>query len=230
MPRNNNYNNRRSSSKASSVANQEQMLLVLNRIALLNEAETNRMVPSTPDVARMPLRKDRVYTASFSYPAGNITTNSTTETSGAFSFALSNVPGYTSWTSSFDSYRVIRAYVEFVPFISATSANATLGQLATAIDYDDSTAVPQMNLLQYDSAMLIDSGKYFERRLIPRAAKALYSGTAFTSYGQDEMAWCDTSSPTVPYYGLKYSQSVSSSANTPYSVLVTLVVNFRNNS
>lgn len=202
----------------------------LQRLITLNEAETNRMVPSTPDIPRLRLRKDRVYTASFSYTGGTITANSTAETTGAFSFQLSNVTGYTSWTSSFESYRIVAAYVEFVPFITTTTANNTQGQLATAIDYDDASPLFQMNLLQYDSFMLVDSAKYFERRVVPRAAKALYSGSAFTAYGQDTQPWIDTSSPSVPHYGIKYSQSVASSANTPYQVVCTLVVNFRNNA
>jgi len=203
---------------------------MLLQLVSLNEAQTNRMVPSTGDVPRLHLKKDRVFTASFSYSAGAITSTSMTETSGALAFALSSVPGYTSWTSSFDSYRIIRAYIEFVPFGITAAANATLGQLVTAIDYDDTTPVVQSTLLQYDSAMLVESGKYFERRLVPRAAKALYSGTAFTSYGQDANPWIDGDSPGVPHYGIKYSQSVSSTANTGYTPLVTLVVNFRNNN
>jgi len=226
MKRNN--NNRRSNSNRNRGPTKVQV--ALERLVTLNEAETNRMVPSTPDIPRIKLRKDRVFTASFSYSGPPITTNSTSETTGAITFQLSNVTGYTSWTSSFESYRIVAAYVEFVPYIGNTSANATLGQLATAIDYDDATPAFQMTLLQYDSLMLVESGRFFERRVIPRAAKALYSGTAFTSYGQDTQPWIDTSSPSVPHYGIKYAQSVSSTANTPYQSLVTLVVNFRNNS
>lgn len=203
---------------------------ILKQLVTLNEAQTNRMVPSLGDIPRLNLRKDRVFTASFAYSASPITSTSTTETSGALAFSLQNVAGYTSWTSSFDSYRIVRVYVEFVPFGISASANATLGQLVTAIDYDDSNATVQSNLLQYDSSMLIETGKYFERRLIPRAAKALYSGTAFTSYGQDEHPWIDGDSPGVPHYGIKYSQSVSNTANTGYTPLVTLLVNFRNNN
>jgi len=196
----------------------------------LNEVQTSKMVPEVPDVPRMKLAKNRVFTASFSYNAPAITSTSTAETQGAIVFTLAAVPGYTSWTQSFDAYRIVAAYVEFVPFGITPSANTTLGQIATAIDYDDSSAVPQMTLFQYDSAMLIQSGAYFERRVVPRAAKALYSGVAFTGYGQDSMTWIDSDSPSVQHYGIKYSQSVSNTAQTGYTPLVTLVVNFRNNN
>jgi len=202
----------------------------LQRLIVLNEAETLRMVPSVPDVPRMVLNKDRVFTATFSYNGGNIVSTSAAPTNGALTFILSSVPGYTSWTTSFDSYRIVRAYAEFVPFGITASANATLGQITTAIDYDDSLAMDQAALLQYDTAMLVESARYFERRLVPRAAKALYSGTAFTSYGQDTMAWIDCDSASVPHYGIKYSQGLSSTANTGYTALITLVVNFRNNN
>lgn len=209
--------------------NDEKMLIAVQRLVELNEAQTQKMVPAVQDIPRLKLRKDRVFTASFSYQAPNVTSNSTSESIGAITFALSNVPSFTNWTASFDSYRIIRAYVEFVPFGISAAANATLGQISTVIDYDDATGAFRSDLLQYDSLLIVDTGKYFERRLIPRAAKALYSGTAFTSYGQDEMPWIDADSSSVPHYGIKYSQSISSSANTGYSPLVTLLVNFRNN-
>jgi len=202
---------------------------LLQELVRYNEAETLRMVPNAPDVPRIRLGKNRVFTMSFSYIAPAITTNSTTENFSALSFALSSVPGYTSWTQSFDAYRIIAAYVEFVPTGITPSANATLGfQFITAIDYDDVTPVPQTGLLQYDSAMLVQSGMFHERRLVPRAAELLYQNPAVSGYGQATMRWIDADSPGVLHYGLKYSASISSSAQTIYTPLVTLVVNFRN--
>jgi len=233
MPRqssNNNTRNPRRGPSRSANELQEKMLVALQKLVVSNEAETNRMIPSTIDVPRLTLRKDRVFTGSFSYNGGNITSNSTAPNNGAIGIQLSLVPGYTSWTQSFDSYRIARVYVEFIPFGISAAANATLGQITTAIDYDDAAATDMATLLQYDTAMTVESGRYFERRLNPRAAKALYSGTLFNAFGQDQSPWIDSDSPSVPLYGLKYSQSISSTANTGYTVLVTLVVNFRNNN
>jgi len=201
----------------------------VKQLVTLNEAETNRMVPSVSDVPRMPLSKNRVFTASFQYTAPSITTGSSAENAGSLYFQLSNVVDNASWRSCFDAYRIVRVYVEFVPFGITASANATLGQFVSVIDYDDATPVTSDTLLQYDTAMMVQSGLYHERRLVPRTAKALYSGT-FTSYGQDTTPWIDTDSPSVQHFGIKYVQSISSTANTVYRPLVTMVVNFRNNN
>ena len=220
---------RKKKSKPHESAVMERLEETLKRLVTLNEAQTNRMVPSTPDIPRMLLAPNRVFTASFQQSAGLITSNSTSETTGALYFSLSGISGYTTWTGSFDSYRIVRIYVEFVPFGIVASANATLGQLTTAIDYDDANTTLNDTLLQNDTSMVVQTGTYFERRLRPRTAKAMYSGT-FTSYGQDDESWIDTDSPNVQYYGVKYSQSISSSANTGYRPLITYVVNFRNNN
>jgi len=227
----NNRNNRKVSKRVdgSTVAKDDKIITLLRRLVQLNEAETLRMIPGTPDVPRIIIRKDRIYTASFQQTFAPVTVNSTAESNFSMSFALSNADGYTPWTQCFDSYRIIQVVVEFISFGITPTANATLGTFTTAIDYDDATAVTSTVLTQYDTCMQVPSGQFFERRLRPRCAKALYSG-AFTSYGQDESTWIDTSSPTVQYYGIKASASVSSSANTIYRPLITYYVQFRNNS
>jgi hypothetical protein len=187
------------------------------------------MEPDIPDVPRMRLANKRVYTTAFSYTAINITGNSATPNNGALTFALANASDYTSWTNCFDSYRIVQVHVEFVPAsIGLTGTSNMNGILYSAIDYDDATTLDSTGLLQYDTVQVVNSPQFFERRLQPRAAKALYSGVAFSGYGQDTAPWIDANSPSVQHYGIKYSQSITSSAVTTYSVIVTMFVNFRN--
>jgi len=200
----------------------------MKRIMSYEDQSRNRMEPSIPDVARPILKAKKVYTTTMSLMLPVITANSTTPTQGAISFQLAGFPDYVSWTNCFDAYRIIHADVEFIPFgVGVTGTTTTNGTFYTCLDYADSTLVSFSDILQYDTRQILQSGTYFERRLTPRAADALYSG-AFTSYGQRTAPWIDTTSPNVQHYGIKYYATIASSAVTIYSPIVTITVSFRN--
>jgi len=201
---------------------------MLSRLVLLNEAQTNRMIPVVADIPKRKLPSGRITRLAFELQLSTITSNSTAENFGSYAFTLTGFPGSASPIATFDSYRIVYLSVNFVPFGISAAANATLGQFTTAIDYADATPVTQSQLLQNDTSMVVQTGQFFERRFQPRTAVAAYSG-AFTSYAQDENSWIDTTSPAVQYYGLKFSQSTSSTANTGYQPYVYAIVEFRNN-
>jgi len=231
MPRTNNLSRSQGSRSKANSRNQysdRRMNSMLQRLVLLNEAQTNRMIPVVPDIPKRKLPKDRITRLAFELQLANIVSNSTAPVTGAYAITLSGFPGYNSPATTFDSYRITYISINFVPFGITAAANATLGQLTTAIDYADASPVDQSQLLQNDTSMVVQTGQFFERRFVPRIAVAAYSG-AFTSYAQSEGEWVDTSSPAVQYYGLKYSQSISSSANTGYSPYVYAIVEFKNN-
>jgi len=201
---------------------------LLKELVNLQDQTRTRMEPDVEDIPRMRLAPRRVYTTSFSYTAAQITGNSTAPTNGAITFALANAQDYMSWVNVFDAYRIVHVQVEFIPAsVGLTGTSNTNGILYTCLDYDDATTLDSTGILQYDTCQAVSSPQFFERRLIPRTAKALYSGTLFNGYGQD-ISWIDTNSPSVQHYGVKYSQSITSSAVTTYSVVTTLFVNFRN--
>lgn len=200
----------------------------MKRLVLLNEAQTNRELPSVPDVPPLLLSKNRVFTASLTMSLPPITSNSSAPTIGAYTFTLAGFPGFNSWATSFDQYRIVQVRVDFAP---SGSSSATLpGQIATAIDLDDSTAPTSVSdLLQYDTSMLVTSGTFFERRFTPRVANAIYSGGAFSAYGSVKQ-WIDCDSNSAQHYGLKYVQTVSNTASTPYAPIATAYINFRYNN
>jgi hypothetical protein len=222
-------NSRRDRSRKQGQNSAPQQIDLLKQLVSLQDQSRIRMEPDIPDVPRMRLAPQRCFTGAFSYTALNITGNSTTPTNGAITFALSNATDYTSWVNCFDSYRIAHVQVEFIPAsIGLTGTSNMNGILYSAIDYDDATTLDSTGLLQYDTVQVVNSPQFFERRLVPRAAKAMYSGAVFNGYGQDTAPWIDTNSPAVQHYGVKYSQSITSSAVTTYSVVVTMFVNFRN--
>ncbi len=202
---------------------------LLKRIASSEDQSRNRMEPDIPDVPKIMLSSKRTFTTAYSYSIGPVTGNSSTETQGAISFALANAQDYTSWINVFDAYRILQVIVEFVPgSVGLTGTSNTNGSIYTAIDYDDSTMLPATSLIQYDTLQVVSSPTFFERRLIPRVAQAAYSGAVFNGYAQRSNQWISTNSPSVQHYGLKYSQSITSSAVTTYAPIVTMIVQFRN--
>jgi len=202
---------------------------LMNRLVSYEDQSRNRMEPSVPDVPRLALKAKKVYTTTLSLMLPNITGSSTVPTQGAIAVQLASFPDYVSWTNCFDAYRIIHIDVEFIPFgIGVTGTTQTNGTFYSCIDYDDATPIDFGTILQYDTRQIVPSGVYFERRFVPRAAVAMYSGVAFTSYGQSTSQWIDSSSPSVQHYGLKYYSTVSSSAVTLYTPIVTATISFRN--
>ncbi len=228
MPRN--YQSRKKAGTgARRQHNEDQVVDLLKRIASSEDQSRNRMEPDVMDVPKIMLSPSRTYTTAYSYSIGPVTGNSTTETQGAISFALANAQDYTSWTNVFDAYRILQVIVEFVPgSIGLTGTSNTNGALYTAIDYDDSTMLPSTSLIQYDTLQVVNAPQFFERRFVPRVAQAAYSGSLFNGYSQRSNQWISTNSPSVQHYGLKYSQSITSSAVTTYTPIVTMIIQFKN--
>ncbi len=190
----------------------------------LLQANQSTEQPETPDLPRMVLKKQKVYTFVRHINLANIATTAS-DTSGSYVFSLSSLPGYTDFTSLFDQYRIVQVTVCFSP-INQTAVGAPI---ITAIDYDDNnTPVSADDLRQYDTSRTCVATRYFERTLSPRAAIAAYSGSAFTAYASSpENLWIDMASPGIPYYGLKYYWTGRTGATAGYQVDARFVLQFR---
>jgi len=229
MANNRNRNQKNGKNQKGRSGREEQVVQLLKELVEFQDQSRNRMVPEITDVPMIWLSRKRTYTTAFSYTYPVITANSSTPTTGAIAFSLGAVPDIASAAAFFESYRILQARVEFVPYgVGLTGTSNTNGTIYTAIDYDDANAPTDESILvQYDSLQSVQSSTFFERRLEPRAAKAMYSGTLFNGYGQEKHPWIATNSLNVQHYGLKYVQTISSSAVTTYRPLVTLIVQFR---
>lgn len=145
----------------------------------------------------------------------------------AYSFQLSDLPGYTEFTSLFDQYRIRKVVVRFIPDITiATPASGTGNNVAySAIDLDDSTADTITGIEQYGTCVVHNNVKPFSRIIYPKFAIAAYSG-AFTSYAQSQ-GWVDCASASIQHYGLKVAFAQNSGNANTWRVSATYTVEMR---
>jgi len=104
-----------------------------------------------------------------------------------------------------------------------------LNPLLTIIDYDDANALGSLQAAQgYDNCQETPLGQYVERTFVPRVAMAVYSSAVglFSSYGQ-KRSWLDTTSNTVPHFGLKYFIAAAPGTYASvYSIEVDVIISF----
>jgi len=142
---------------------------------------------------------------------GTITSSTTVAVGSAYTFTLTNLPGYTEFTALFDQYRLLKVMMQFIPATNVLTASAT--PLAhpvavTAIDYDDgNTPTTTDELREFETCKIVQPFKVHYVNVIPRIAAAVYSG-AFTSFSNTKM-WIDSASPTVQHYGVKFIADAS---------------------
>lgn len=220
-------NNRRSRRSQSAAFQSERAVQLLKDIKELQILEIKGNLPPVPDVQWLRIKKDRIYSFEKSYSVGTISSSTTLDVASAITFQLSSFPEASSFQTIFDAWRISQVRVVFTP--QAIGLNSTnVPPLTTVIDYDDSTALTQASLLEYDTAMTTMQGQVHIRVLNPRKAVAEYSGTAFTGYGQaPQSQWSDTNSTNTPYYGLKYVLPLAAAVQT-YTVTATVLLQFRN--
>jgi len=142
------------------------------------------------------------------------------DTLGSLQFTFSGMNGYSELTVLFDSYRIDFVEVQFKPMfnmLAVTSAGSIVSPfLYTVIDLDDATTPGTLGeLLEYATVKETSFDKPVTRTLTPMAAKALYDGSVFTSYGMNTgERWVDCNSPGVKHYGVKYGIQAGLSGQT----------------
>jgi len=140
-----------------------------------------------------------------------------------------DITNFSSWSTVFDQYRILRAEVWIVPRLSqVSSSTVNPGQLVSVIDYDDGNALGSFaDGLQYSNALVGPGLQGHYRDFAPHIAVGAYSGS-FTSYANlDATTWIDCASTGVSFYGLKAASTVTDATYT-YDINVRLHVQFRN--
>jgi hypothetical protein len=192
-----------------------------------NDLIVKGKVPDVPDIPRIFLKRNKVYSFTRSIISGQITASTTVDALGALSFTLSGFPNSTEFTSLFDQYRIKNVEISFV-YLNPVSV---LAPLYTVIDYDDATTPGAVtDLLQYQTLMQTAPGQQHTRRLEPRFDLAAYSGV-FTSFALAQKdQWVDVASPSVQFYGLKYAlpATAGGTAGVVYNIQITALLQFRN--
>ncbi len=236
----NNYNNRGRArrprrTRPANNPTQQGLRTLNNTLRQLITTTRTQGMPDTPDRVPMELpRRQQIITITRTVKKAELFVGNV-ETTGAYAFALSDLPGYTDFTSLFDQYRIAQITARFIPGVSLFGASTTttdVPDLHTAIDYDDASAPASVDTLrQMSTHQVTPNQQYVERVFTPRFAVAAYSG-AFTSYAQSRPGqWIDSNSPSVEHYGIKQgltAVSVASGSYLLYNLECTYVIQLRN--
>lgn len=156
---------------------------------------------------------------------------------GALAFTLSDLPNYTELTNLYDEYRIKAVRIFWIP---TTNVNGTVWNGASTIVYslpalyswidndDDTVPTSLAQGQEYESFKCHGQlSTTRQRTIIPDASKALYTGAAFTGYGNARNQWIDNNSPNVKHYGIKYG-IVNQTANSgAMDVVATFYLEFR---
>lgn len=155
------------------------------------------------------------------------TTSATVEVDVGLAFKLNDFTGYGDFTTVFDQYRIDLIEVWIEPSINtAVNTYQEVGNYVTVVDVDDATAPSNIyQLFNKPGAQIskLYQGQY--HRWVPSSAVAAYAG-AFTSYQSSTLAWCDSGSPGIQFYGLKAAFTASTAA-TLVSIRSRITVSFR---
>lgn len=140
------------------------------------------------------------------------TTTATDDMFFALKFTIGDVQNIASLSALFDSYRVNKAEVEFLPAqnvmgnesLNGTPAGLLTQELITVIDSDDAT-VPstQSELEQYETYRRTPAYRYHKRYLVPACAMAVYKTSGLQiGYSQKRYQWLDFAQTDVEMYGV----------------------------
>lgn len=156
----------------------------------------------------------------------------------ALKFLASDLPQYTSLAALYDTYKINKLVVKFVPQINSLTAVSTAGSLvsapqefmSTVIDYDDATLLTNYtDALQYQTFKETPTYKIHKRVITPKLSMSAFktSGTTI-GYVQKSKQWVDAAYGDVEHYGLKGSiQSNTNSVQQIWKVFVTAYISFK---
>jgi len=157
-----------------------------------------------PDISRLRMPKNLLTQIHWLSTSLQFTTalanNAITEFN--FPFSLGDLPLASSITGLFDQYAIFAVYIRTIINYSTTSAVVS-PTYVTAIDYDNVANIGNIATLRtYSTQLTTPIAEVQERYIEPCNAPALYSGSAFTHYGQARM-WVDSANNSTPHYGFR---------------------------
>lgn len=177
---------------------------------------TARRTYVTPSLGKrvMPIPwADRGVRYSRSYaPATVITTSTTAEAAGVYTFQLSDLPNSADFTNLYDQYRILSVKVTLMPTYTEAEVSSVAdfqGWIVLANDYDDSTANLTSQLLQYQQSKVYPLNRPIEWRVRPKAAAVVYQGGVTSAYAAHASGWIDCAYPGVIHYGVKWATAIT---------------------
>ena len=209
---------------------EQQQLDALTKILSLQKTQQQQSIESVPDVPKMVLKRDKVYTFSRVMTLADASVNPNFQVSNAFTVQLSQLAGGSEIAVLFEQYRIVQMTFHFTPTLSLGSGAVQHVPIYTWIDQDDDT-VPSAPGYQSQTLRVTPQGHYLERTLVPQIAQdGLSSTTTLTGYSSPSNAtWIDCDSPNVKYYGLKYfiPQAAQQTESVVFSIRATVIVQAR---
>lgn len=147
-----------------------------------------------------------------------------------FTFQFNDNTSMSGLTGYFDQYCVYSVTVS-VTFQDSSSLPGALGEMITALDYDNTNTLGSANaILAFESAVNthVSTTQSIQRLIHPCAAPALYSGSAFTDYGVAR-TWVDSANSGTPHYGFRSYATGNTSTSLIAIFSLSYVIGLRNN-
>jgi len=156
-----------------------------------------------------------------------LASSTTVPTFVGFSFTISQVNDFSSFSSIFDQYHIRLIEVLIEPQITEVLSAATdVSELITVVDVDDANTPTNYNDLgSYPTVVQARGTQAHYHRWVPSVAVAVYSG-AFTSFAATTSMWLDCGSSGIQHYGLKGAAQVAAQLQT-YTYQAKLHVSWR---
>lgn len=207
---------------------EQQQLTVLRSIERSERTQQRGTIEAVPDVPRIYLKRDKVYTFARSIDLGTIINSTTTPTGFANAPSLSSLPQSADITSLWEQWRFIQLTWTFLPMTTATVQNP----FYSWFDQDDDfTPTDITQGLQSETLRISPLGSTIIRTVTPQISQdGAANGTVTSGYVSPTRIWCDEASPASKFYGIKAMALANANlANgVPlYSVTVTAVLQVR---
>lgn len=148
-----------------------------------------------------------------------------TDTLGAYTFRLDQLPNYTEFTNLYDSYRINKIVIKFVPTANSANVGDTnnlLTQFHTVLDFNDGGAPASLNALyEYGNWRMTRGSQIHTRVFTPSTMGVVSDVSAGGVAGAPKYKqWINTSEADVYHFGLKYCAAAQVTALdinwTPY--------------
>lgn len=160
-----------------------------------------------------------------------ITTSTSVETLGAYSFQLSDLVNYTEFTNLFDEFKINSVCLKFFPSLTMKSTQqVSNGVFVCAIDKNDGNATGAVSeVLQNDDCIVVDVCQ--NNTFIidsPRMNVSSQTNNTPTFAGlTSATGWVNNTTPSVQHFGFRYGIPAMPGGAITINVLAIFDVSFR---
>lgn len=176
------------------------------------------------------LTTSKIYAFKRTFESAQIVCGTGVGVTGAFSLALSDVPGVSDFTNLFDQYRICGVKINMVPiFDAALSSAINKFAMFSVIDYNDYNTITMNQALEYQNVKRSSSVSGHRRYFKPRLAITQTDNSSNTFVASYKPPWISTEDTNIAHGYMKYvTDTNSGSASFTWNVYITLYLQFRN--